>query len=209
MRRRQPEQRIVGWARRAFFRRFGVHARPHGRGGELAPFYLNRFCASISGTPAGLGLPSGPARVVVEVDVSAVKARVRPPAIVKADVKRLHSCVSEASFLERQYRAVSSAVEHTLHTRGVIGSIPIPPTTFNPRNQFFSSSSDVYLIGNDRSAFSISLVGSSPGQVSQKKRPTLCGGLGEFSGQKSVNCLNPSQQLPAGSRVPFHDLSDS
>jgi hypothetical protein len=27
-----------------------------------------------------------------------------------------------------KHRAVSSAVEHTLHTRGVIGSIPIPPT---------------------------------------------------------------------------------
>ena len=31
-------------------------------------------------------------------------------------------------------RAVSSAVEHTLHTRGVIGSIPIPPTTGSQRN---------------------------------------------------------------------------
>ena len=27
-------------------------------------------------------------------------------------------------------RAVSSAVEHTLHTRGVAGSIPAPPTIF-------------------------------------------------------------------------------
>ena len=26
-------------------------------------------------------------------------------------------------------RAVSSAVEHTLHTRGVTGSIPVPPTS--------------------------------------------------------------------------------
>ncbi len=35
---------------------------------------------------------------------------------------------SAASHKGRSQRAVSSAVEHTLHTRGVIGSIPIPPT---------------------------------------------------------------------------------
>ncbi len=37
--------------------------------------------------------------------------------------------VGAPSHMNGPWRAVSSAVEHTLHTRGVIGSIPIPPTT--------------------------------------------------------------------------------
>lgn len=34
-------------------------------------------------------------------------------------------------FNAAHYRAVSSAVEHCLHTAGVTGSIPVPPTRIN------------------------------------------------------------------------------
>ena len=34
-------------------------------------------------------------------------------------------------------RAVSSAGEHTLHTRGVTGSIPVPPTIFHSAASVF------------------------------------------------------------------------
>jgi hypothetical protein len=33
------------------------------------------------------------------------------------------------SYFARNFRAVSSAVEHCFHTAGVTGSIPVPPTT--------------------------------------------------------------------------------